>query len=152
MEIKEVIKILESHNKWRRGSDDVEPTNPKLLGMAIDRAVEELRSCNVVTHEDIIKILQLHSYNVEDQAGNKLIVVDEDSFDSLATELKNCCISDDSKRTYNEYELRHIAVNYAIHCLKGYEGSFTDWFNGISKDWRKIANEKRQYFRQRFPL
>ena len=48
-----------------------------------------------------------------------------------------------SKRTYNEDELRHIAVNYAIHCLKGYEGSFTDWFNRISKDWRKIANRKQ---------
>ena len=48
-----------------------------------------------------------------------------------------------SKRTYNEDELRHIAVNYAIHCLKGYEGSFIDWFNGISKDWRKIANRKQ---------
>ena len=98
MEVKEVIEILESHNKWRRGSDDVEPTNPKLLGMAIDRAVEELRSCNVVKHEDIIKILQLHSYNVEDQAGNHIIVVDEDSFDSLATELKNCSIPNVSSR------------------------------------------------------
>ena len=48
-----------------------------------------------------------------------------------------------SKRTYNDDEMRHIAVNYAIHCLKGYEGSFTDWFNGISKDWRKIANRKQ---------
>jgi len=48
-----------------------------------------------------------------------------------------------SKRTYNDDELRHIAVNYAIHCLKGYEGGFTDWFNGISKEWRKIANRKQ---------
>jgi len=48
-----------------------------------------------------------------------------------------------SKRTYNDNEMRHIAVNYAIHCLKGYEGSFTDWFNRISKDWRKIANRKQ---------
>ena len=49
-----------------------------------------------------------------------------------------------SKRTYNDDEMRHIAVNYAIHCLKGYEGSFTDWFNGISKDWKKkIANRKQ---------
>jgi len=54
----------------------------------------------------------------------------------------NDFIADVSKRTYNDDELRHIAVNYAIHCLKGYEGSFTNWFNGISKDWRKIANRK----------
>jgi len=48
-----------------------------------------------------------------------------------------------SKRTYNDDEMRHIAVNYAIHCLKGYDGSFTDWFNRINKDWRKIANRKQ---------
>ena len=52
-------------------------------------------------------------------------------------------ISGVSKCTYNDDEMRHIAVNYAIHCLKGYEGSFNDWFNRISKDWRKIANRKQ---------
>jgi len=55
---------------------------------------------------------------------------------------KALCIGISNKRTYNDDEMRHIAVNYAIHCLKGYEGSFTDWFNRISKDWRKIANRK----------
>lgn len=54
----------------------------------------------------------------------------------------NDFITDVSKGTYNDDELRHIAVNYAIYCLNGYEGSFTDWFNRISKDWRKIANRK----------
>lgn len=48
-----------------------------------------------------------------------------------------------SKRTYNDDEMRHIAVNYAIHCIKGYEGSFYDWFNRISKNWEEIANRKK---------
>jgi hypothetical protein len=63
----------------------------------------------------------------------------EQNSDNNETALR---ISGVNKRTYNDDELRHIAVNFAIHCLNGYEGSFTDWFNGISKDWRKIANRK----------
>ena len=42
--------------------------------------------------------------------------------------------------TFNMSELRHIAVNYAITCLHGYDGSFDKWFNGVSSDWREIAN------------
>lgn len=42
--------------------------------------------------------------------------------------------------TYNQKELAHIAGNYAITCLKGYDGTFNDWFKGISKDWKTIAN------------
>ena len=45
-------------------------------------------------------------------------------------------------KRFNNNELRHIAVNYAITCLKGYEGSFENWYAGIYKDWRKIANRK----------
>ena len=37
------LDILERHNLWRRGADYVEATNPKLLGMAIDKAIEVLR-------------------------------------------------------------------------------------------------------------
>jgi hypothetical protein len=42
---------------------------------------------------------------------------------------------------YSLDELRHIAVNFAINCEKGYKGDFDSWFNGISSDWRKIANK-----------
>ena len=35
MTIDEAIKILKEHNIWRRGAE-MEPTNPKLLGIAID--------------------------------------------------------------------------------------------------------------------
>ena len=45
-----------------------------------------------------------------------------------------------AKETYNSNELKHIAVNYAINCLHGYEGSFDDWFNILSPSWREIAN------------
>ncbi len=44
---------------------------------------------------------------------------------------------------YNPAELRHIAMNYAIHCLKGYEGNFEDWFKDIASDWRDIANQRK---------
>ena len=37
------LYILERHNLWRRGADYVEATNPNLLGMAIDKAIEVLR-------------------------------------------------------------------------------------------------------------
>lgn len=44
--------------------------------------------------------------------------------------------------TFNKDEMRHLAVNYAIHCMKGYDGSFEAWYDNISPDWRKIANRK----------
>ena len=39
MELEEAIGILKDHNIWRRGSEDVEMTNPKELGIAIDTVV-----------------------------------------------------------------------------------------------------------------
>ncbi len=43
-------------------------------------------------------------------------------------------------------EMEHIATNYAIHCLKGYEGSFRDYYNNINFDWRKWlkSEDKKQ--------
>lgn len=35
MDLKEAIKILEEHNKWRRGAE-VQMTDPKKLGIAIE--------------------------------------------------------------------------------------------------------------------
>jgi len=43
---------------------------------------------------------------------------------------------------YNKDELKHIATNYAIHSLHGYEWSFEHWFDRLHIDWRKIANRK----------
>lgn len=39
MFIKEAIEILRKHNSWRRGNDNLKPTNPKLLGEAIDKII-----------------------------------------------------------------------------------------------------------------
>lgn len=44
--------------------------------------------------------------------------------------------------SFNLNEVRHLAVNYAINCEKGYKGSFDNWFNIISPEWREIANRK----------
>lgn len=57
----------------------------------------------------------------------------------------NFSISDVSERKFNLNELSHIAVNFAINCEKGYKGDFNSWFNGISSDWRKIANREQYY-------
>ena len=46
----------------------------------------------MITKEKIIEILHSHSYNVEDQAGNHLIVVDDDSWDEIAEQVKNFSI------------------------------------------------------------
>ena len=46
----------------------------------------------MIKKEKIIEILHSHSYNVEDQAGNHLIVVDDDSWDEIAEQVKNCSI------------------------------------------------------------
>ena len=45
MDLKQTIKVLEEHNKWRRDNNVPAKTKmaePKVLGMALDRAIEEL--------------------------------------------------------------------------------------------------------------
>jgi hypothetical protein len=42
MTIKQAIKILEDHNKWRKGGEGKQ-TDPTKLGMAIDLVVSEIK-------------------------------------------------------------------------------------------------------------
>lgn len=44
MSIERVIDILERHNLWRRGADDVQAPTPKEIGEAIDTVVDYLKS------------------------------------------------------------------------------------------------------------
>ena len=55
---------------------------------------------------------------------------------------QNQVIDVNKQHLYNRNEIRHIAVNYAIHCLKGYKGTFTEWFDRIVENWREIANRE----------
>ena len=41
----------------------------------------------MITKTQIIDIIHRHGYNVEDQAGNHLIVVDDDDWDKIAQEI-----------------------------------------------------------------
>ena len=43
MKLSTAIKVLERHNKWRRGGDG-DMVDPKKLGMAIDVILEHLKS------------------------------------------------------------------------------------------------------------
>lgn len=43
METATAVKILEDHNKWRRGDDDMEMADPKQLGEAIDFIVSQFK-------------------------------------------------------------------------------------------------------------
>ena len=47
MNLKQTIKVLEEHNRWRRDNNVPAKTKmaePKVLGMALDRAIEELKN------------------------------------------------------------------------------------------------------------
>jgi hypothetical protein len=48
MTTEKALDILERHNLWRRGADYVDATDPRMLGMALDKAIEVLRLSNVV--------------------------------------------------------------------------------------------------------
>ena len=39
MELKQAVKILSDHNKWRRGDDSIKMVCPAKLGKAIDLVV-----------------------------------------------------------------------------------------------------------------
>lgn len=43
---------------------------------------------------------------------------------------------------FNINEVRHLAINFAITCLKGSTLNFDEWYNNISPNWRTIANKK----------
>lgn len=45
--IDRVVHVLKHHNKWRRGAD-IDAIEPKVIGMAIDSAIELLETKNVV--------------------------------------------------------------------------------------------------------
>lgn len=42
MELQEALRILEQHNKWRRGAD-VPMLSPKLIGESIDLIVNKFK-------------------------------------------------------------------------------------------------------------
>lgn len=44
MNKEKVIEILKTHNKWRRGNENIEMLNPKEIGQAIDFAIKYLES------------------------------------------------------------------------------------------------------------
>jgi hypothetical protein len=43
MDIQEAVKLLEQHNKWRRGAD-IKMVDPKMLGEAIDLIVNKYKT------------------------------------------------------------------------------------------------------------
>jgi hypothetical protein len=45
-------------------------------------------------------------------------------------------------KRYSFREMEHIAVNYAISCLKGYDGTFRDYMKGVKEDWREWLKEE----------
>ena len=50
-----------------------------------------------------------------------------------------------TKERFSLREMEHIATNYAITCLKGYEGSFMEYYKGTNFDWRKwLKNEDKK--------
>ena len=49
MDNAQALEILEKHNTWRRGQSE-KPTHPKLLGEAIDKAIEALALVELKKH------------------------------------------------------------------------------------------------------
>lgn len=108
--------------KRDRISDATEEQRPIIL-QEVNKLIKDLRDCSKRAKE-------LEWYMSGDTGA--------DSYLSRLSELELL-----PKETYNENELRHLTGNYAINCLKGYNGSFDDWFKDISPMWREIANRER---------
>ncbi len=51
MKTEEAIQILEQHNKWRRGEDDISMIEPSLLGEAIETVVSQLKQPSPIEEE-----------------------------------------------------------------------------------------------------
>mgnify|MGYP000276727539 CR=1 FL=1 len=62
MTTEKALDILERHNLWRRGADYVDATDPRLLGMALDKAIKVLRLSNVVGQSEQLKNAEQEGY------------------------------------------------------------------------------------------
>lgn len=73
---------------------------------------------------------------LEDKIKRKNKVIEEQQL--VLDEYRNII-----KFLYTKDELRHISVNFAVSCEKGYQGDFDSWFSNISKDWRNNYEQSR---------
>ncbi|MDA3778801.1 MAG: hypothetical protein PF487_00975 [Bacteroidales bacterium] len=44
MYIEKAIEVLEKHNEWRKGDEDIKMAHPTVLGMAIDIIVSNFKN------------------------------------------------------------------------------------------------------------
>ncbi len=107
--------------KRDRISDATEEQRPIIL-REINKLIQDLRECSRRAKE-------LEWYMSGDTGA-----------DSYLKRLDNLGLL--PKEIYNDDEMRHLAVNYAITCQKGYSGSFESWMRDLSPKWREIANKK----------
>lgn len=84
MTTEKALDILERHNLWRRGADYVKATDPRLLGMAIDKAIEVLRLSNVVSQSE--KALRIGSVSESKLRGDNFRI-DLSEFEKLSREV-----------------------------------------------------------------
>lgn len=76
MDLKQTIKVLEEHNRWRRDNNVPAKTkmvDPKILGMALDRAIEELNKLLIpnVSHRNFCK-----QYHNRKESRGKLLMTE----------------------------------------------------------------------------
>ena len=64
MKLQKALKILEDHNKWRRGDDNYQMTHPTELGKAIDTIINEYQ--NLYTKADVLKAAEMGEVNYID--------------------------------------------------------------------------------------
>ena len=64
MKLHKALKILDNHNKWRRGDDDYPMAHPTELGKAIDTIINEYQ--NLYTKADVIKAAEMGEVNHHD--------------------------------------------------------------------------------------
>ena len=91
----------------------------------------------MIKKEKIIEILHSHSYNVEDQAGNHLIVVDDDSWDEIA-----CTI----------HGVSHSMTGDGMNCLEFFDMIKKEWC--VSEEqhkpfWNDVLTFARKYHKER---
>lgn len=78
MDIEKAIQVLEEHNKWRRGSDEITMGNATEIGIAIDTVLEAVKEVN--TDEDVQYLsmlsnwyLKCHAKIIRVETGNLTI-------------------------------------------------------------------------------
>lgn len=114
MDLKEVIKILEDHNKWRRGAD-MEMADPTKVGIAIDTIIKYVKEKEKIIDGSIVIFI-----NFKDESFSEYFNECGKSYCKLANNIKYLTSNSELlNKSINRFTNLKYIKNYFINNIIG---------------------------------